>query len=70
MLPSPRVTSVRVPGLVWGGGWLAGNGVGGVPCVISRRCWALYNEVQCIMGNGHMSNPVDRLTDGQTCIKT
>ena len=59
---------VRVPGLMSGGGG-ARNGAGGLPCVLSRGRWALYSEVQYIMGNCHMGNPVNRLTDGQTCMK-
>ena len=35
-----------------------------VPCLKSRG-WALYSEVQCILGNGHMGTPL--WTDRDTC---
>ena len=48
-----------------------------VPCLgwlgwgslyIKVPCRGVYRakEIQCIMGNGHMGTPVDRLTDWQT----
>ena len=40
-------------------------GVPEVPCTGQGRGRDLYSEFQCIMGNP----PVDRLTDGQTCMK-
>ena len=32
--------------------------------------WELHSEIQCIMGNGHMGSALDRMTDGQTRLKT
>ena len=34
------------------------------------RGGVLYSEVQCIMGKGDMGSPLDRITDGQTRLKT
>ena len=33
-----------------------------VPC-LEERAGALYSKVQCIMGNGHMGSPMDRMMD-------
>ena len=45
-----------------GQGWGQGPGQGG-PCTGGLGRGGLYDEVQCIMGNGHMGIPVtDRLT--------
>ena len=50
----------RSSGLIFEEGWGL-RGSAGV--MLGGWEWALYSEVQCIMGNDHMGTPVNRQTD-------